>query len=235
MRVIVLSSNGYVRFLPGFAACWERYWPGQPATVVCYDVLPPPLPALFDVVSLGPQDACTWSGGLARYLATLDDEVIALFLEDYWLVQPVVGHAVAELVEFMETSQPNVAKIDLTDDRLKFPHAAWGNWYRQGLLRADPHAPYLFSFQVALWRRTALLANLRDAEDPWEAERNGSERWKGRDDVLVLGTLEPPVVYSQVAKARKPDLLRHEKLPPDEFARLSAAGVLRSWGFPSYV
>lgn len=228
MRVFVLTSNAYTRLIPAFCDRWLKYW-GRTIDVVHYDVAPdvPKIGNTFRLVQVGSQRELTWSAGLRRYLEQVSDELVVLFLDDYWLDRPVEASVVVQLEELMYTFL-NFVKFDLTDDRLRFPHESM-LFGRLPAVAAQPNAPFLGSYQAAIWRRHKLLSYLRDDEDAWQSERNVSDRMV-REGAPVFGLANPPVSYSQATKAGKPDLLRTDRFSPTELSELAERGLLVSWG-----
>jgi len=197
MRVFVFTSNAYTRFIPPFAKYFNQYWSDmQGVTVVGYDQLPPlPLPRNFLFVSLGKQSHYNWSSGVAAWLRQISDPTLIVMLEDYFLDRPVDIARLQTLATYMN-AHPDVAKIDLSDDRLKTPY----EFYEDGLIRSADDAPFQASLQAAMWRRDTLLRFLKEPESPWQFEKAGTRRmvvarkageWGG----LILGCQRPPLHY----------------------------------------
>ena len=176
MKIIVLTSNSYHHVLPGFAYCFNRYWPGQQPTVLHYDAPLPPLPSNFKTTGIGRQSDHTYSSGLMTYLTALPDHQFVLLLDDYWLSAPVDLARFFALIRMMH-DQPDVDKIDLTDDRLKYPHDLITPLLRRyPMIESHPEAPYQTSLQAAIWRTAFLLRFLNVGENAWDFEKLGTRR-----------------------------------------------------------
>jgi hypothetical protein len=97
---------------------------------------------------------------------------------------------------------PEIAKIDLTGDRLKVPHSEYGNVSGIELVESLDDAPFLTSIQAAIWRVDVLLRFLNDAENPWQFEKKGGGRMKRARTYKksaftgkILGTSTPLLTY----------------------------------------
>jgi hypothetical protein len=196
MRVIVLTSNHYVHCLPPFAYLFNKFWgKDQAVKVVRYDVRPPKLPDNFTNFAVGIQDKYSWSDGLIKYLTYHNNELVLLMLEDYFISSPAGKAMVKELWELMQ-HQPEIAKIDLSNDRLKVGHTDFNDY----LIKSDDDAPFQTSVQAAIWRKGFLLRFLKTAESAWQFEKRGTKRvikarQDGNFDGLILGCKQPPLSY----------------------------------------
>jgi hypothetical protein len=201
LDVVVLTSNKYVHCLPAFAYLFNRFWDaGQAVKVVRYDVRPPKLPGNFTNFAVGVQDDYTWSEGLQKYLAYHVSDLILLMLEDYFIDRPVDVKAIKIAWDYM-LKRPDIAKIDLTDDRLKVAHTDYmDNWTIGKYVQSADDAHFQTSTQAAIWRKDYLLRFLHPDENPWQFERRGTKRVKaarkaGEFDGLILGFKKPPLSY----------------------------------------
>lgn len=197
MQVVVLTSNNYVHCLPGFSYLFNKFWDaGQPVQVVRYDVRPPKMPGNFTNFAIGPQDDYTWSSGLLKYLTYHQSPLILLMLEDYFIDKPVDKAAIKRLWKMMQDN-PEIAKIDLSNDRLKVAHSDYDNGR---LILSDENAVYQTSVQAAIWRVDYLKRFLDPLESPWQFERRGTKRVikarkAGTFAGKILGCKVPPVSY----------------------------------------
>ena len=225
--VIVAASNDYVNCLRPFSYLFNKHWSAdQRVTVLRYDVRPPKLPPNFLNIAVGKQSDFTWSSGLKNFLRYINHPHVLLMLEDYWLTEKVDVKAIEYALSYME-KDARVVKIDLSGDRMKFPHKAHEN----GLVRSLDDAPYQASIQAALWRKDFLLDLLRDHETPWQFEKGGTARiiqmrdngWDGQ----ILGFENPPLKYVNGVggHGNRPGIIER-KLPSVFVKELERAGVL---------
>jgi hypothetical protein len=200
IKVVVPTSNKYVHCLPPFAYLFNRFWDaGQDVKIVRYDVRPAKLAGNFDTIALGKQEDFTWSQGLIKYLVYHTDDLILLMLEDYFIDKPVDVEAIEQCWHLMKW-QPEIAKIDLSGDRLKVGHSVYNTGTALQLVKSDDDAPFQTSTQAAIWRKDYLLRFLDPSEGPWQFEKKGTKRvikarQAGEFDGLVLGCKEPPLSY----------------------------------------
>lgn len=195
MRVFVPTSNKYVHCLPAFAYLFCKYYSRkQPVVVICYEKVPENLPPNFTIHQVGKQANYTWSSGMAKFLADIEDEQFVLIFEDCFITQPVDIYKIAMLGRYM-LACPRVVKIDLTGDRYRYTHDPFGVIEGVELVETAHDAPYQFSTQPAIWRRSHMLEFLDPRENPWQSERSGTwrimtARREGGWDGLILGGKE---------------------------------------------
>lgn len=194
MRIFVLTSDNYSHSVLPFAHLFNKYWSSEQEVIVAgYERFPSGLPANFFPYSIGKQadyPVNKWSDGLIKLLRDFkDDEVFALFLEDYWIVEPVHTTEVRMLYDYMVQFR-YVLKMDLyTDRRYAGGVQPYGKCGHIPLLKSDYNSQYHMSLMGGLWNRTNLLNILVPGESPWDVELSGTPRVASyKDDLLVLGT-----------------------------------------------
>lgn len=132
-----------------------------------------------------------WSDGLIDSLSQIDDDIIALMLEDFFICRRVDNSAIDSLADYMRMN-PDILKIDLTADRLYSGRALdVGYWGHCDLIETSWDTPYQWSLQAALWNRKHLLNNLRQELSPWDFELQDKKLPK----LQVLGTRQWPLRY----------------------------------------
>lgn len=199
MRAFVFTSDKTLWALQAFAHQWNKYVGPQWPVLVC-GFTPPTftLPDYFKFHSIGPfsdYPVDLWSDALMRVLYEVQDEIILFTMDDFWLARTADLKAIEDLAGYMRRSNPSVARLDLTTDRLYA-----GNLNEVGALgRLDLFTnaypvPYAMSFQNALWRRTELIKHLRPNESPWQSEIAGTRRME-ESGALVMGTRQAPMRY----------------------------------------
>lgn len=223
LEPIILTSNKYLHCLPAFAYLFNKFWSGQSAKVVRYEVRPPKLPDNFTNYAIGRQDQFTWSSGLLKYLDDHQGELILLMLEDYFINGMVKVNDIKMAWELM-LKYPEVAKIDLTDDRLKVAHSRWMD--SDTFILSGKDTLYQTSLQAAIWRVDFLKRFLDPTESPWQFEKLGTKRViESKDfDRFILGFKNPPLTYINAigGEGNNPGLWDNKKIPPwmvDELSR----------------
>lgn len=213
LRVVVPTSNKYVGIIPGFSHFLNKFWGAQiPVTVMRYDVRPPKTSQNFNNVAVGPQANYTWCSGLATYLAHPQaPRVFVMMLEDYYLTDDVDTAALQKLWQYI-CEHDEVVKIDLSGDRMKFPHQPYSDRGLEGLkvIRSDDSANFRGSIQAAIWKTSYLLKHLNADWDPWQFEKHGC-----RDGAVILGTEEPILKYVNAVggAGNKPGEYDRKKIP----------------------
>lgn len=223
MKTIVLTSNGYLNVLPGFAYLFNKFYPNQEVTVVRYDVRPPKLPDNFKNFAIGKQDDYSWSGGLKYYLSQIDDEFVLLMLEDYYLDKLVNKDVIDALIDVIERNK-DIVKIDLTDDRLKVEHSDYKNIKYLSefgvktikTIQSSINAPFLASVQSAIWRKDFLESILNTKDNAWQFEKNKRTKdYLKKHNGVILGCVNPPMSYVNAVggEGHKPGEYDLKKMP----------------------
>ena len=226
MQISVLTSNGYVKILPGFAYLFNKFYPDQKVTVVRYDVRPPKLPDNFNNYAIGNQADYTWSGGLRVYLDTLEDKHILLMLEDYYLDKPVDVEKIHN-IHGMMLEDERIVKVDLTDDRLKVDYT---DYHTNDFIVSDLNTPFLASVQAAIWRVDFLKAILNKNDNAWQFEKNKrTKTYLNKNKAVILGSHKPPMSYINAVggEGNKPGEYDLKKIPQWMIEELKANNV---WG-----
>lgn len=222
MNLYVMVSNKYIHCLPPFGYLFAKYWgTSQPVTVVGYEARPTKiLPRNFHFVSIGKQETHTFSSGLMTFFSRVRDDYFMLMLEDYFLDFPV-RRATIDQCEQVMLDNPDVVKIDLTDDRQRFEHEETdvGKAYGIRFIQSTPGAAYQGSLQAAIWRRDFLLQFLNPKEDAWMMEKNFTRRCitARRDGFAgkILGMKQHPVHYvnAKGGEGTMPDMWARKRFP----------------------
>lgn len=219
MRIIVATSNKYAHLMVGFAYLWNKYG-GQalPVTVLHYEVAPPPLPSNFSNVQVGRQGEYSWSGGIRKYLKSIDDERVLFMLEDYWLIDHL-RHGWLRFADDYMAAWPEVQKVDLCSDRQGHAHSD----YSAEFIRAE-HDNCLTSVMAAIWRRDFFLDCLGNHDEtPWAFEVDGTHRLWQRE-YMILGLKTPAVLYKLAVRNGRLDNLILEDRSAAEVAELAELG-----------
>ncbi|MHC4711080.1 MAG: hypothetical protein ACYTA3_11840 [Planctomycetota bacterium] len=223
--VYVCTADKYLWALKPFAYLFNIFWSSmQPVTILGYNTPDFALPPNFDFKSLGEdggQDK--WSDGIIRALRGIEDELLVLLLDDYWLTRTADNTGVATLADYVY-QHPNVLRMDLTTDRLytggMFEVESYGHY---DIVETPPGSSYQMSLQAGIWRRKLLLALLQPGMSPWAVELQTSPP----ENMRALGTRQNPVKYANVFQGGNPDnLLNLEQLPKEHVDYMRGQGWL---------
>lgn len=189
--VVVLTCDKYLDTLRGFAYLFNKYWyHEQPVLVVGYANPTFQLPPNFTFLSIGQDEGVgKWSNGLIRFLHHKDcPDLFTLFLEDYWLIDPVDTKSVATAATYMRATN-NVLKFDLALERAGSARVLpVGQLGKMKLLESDPHSMYHMSLYIGMWKRDLLKKILIANETPWDVEIAGTVRLRADLRLKVMGT-----------------------------------------------
>lgn len=218
MKTFVMTSDGRLSCLPGFAYLYNKYWGADHEVIVCGFAAPEfDLPANFTFLSLGPQEnypVGKWSNALIKTLLHFPKEdVISLALEDYWLVEPVNRTVVAMAVDYMRQYR-NTLKFDLcAERRYAAGSTPYGDLGGVPLVKSDPNSAYHMSLWWGLWNREMLLRVLNLDYSPWDIEIRGtSELAAYGDEIVVVGAVSDPwpLRHTDIYRANRPGILLEE-------------------------
>jgi hypothetical protein len=236
LEVTVLTSNNYLRCLPPFAYLFNKFWSNQqPVKVVRYEIRPNNLPANFSNYAIGQQSDYTWSSGLIKYLKYHNGDLALLMLEDYFIDNLVDTRAIRAAWDYMNR-HPEIAKIDLSGDRLKVPHTPYVHptlGIDSPAIQSAPDSPFQTSLQAAIWRKDFLLRFLNPKESPWQFEKMGTKRVirareAGEFEGLILGFKNPPLSYVNAigGEGQNPGEWDRKKIGPGLWGELAGRGLV---------
>jgi hypothetical protein len=189
----ILTNNHHLFLLPGFAHLWNKYC-GSQVVVFGFDK-PIGLPNNFYFQSLGAQlPASKWSNGLIQMLDRIGHLHFILMLEDYWLYQSIDANRINKLANLMND---DILRIDLSGNRASYKSAVE---IMPGIVETPLGTPYQMSFQAAIWHKDNLRRILRNGENPWQSEIEGSKRV---DNLRVLGTRPATMHYQPVWRTQQ--------------------------------
>lgn len=191
--VYVLTNNNHLWLFPGFTYLWNKYC-GSQVVVFGFDK-PTGLPNNFYFQSLGPQlPASKWSNGLLKMLDSIGHLHFILMLEDFWLYQPVDKQRINQAAKLMND---DVLRIDLSGNRASYKSAVE---IAPGVVETPLGTPYQMSYQAAIWHKENLRKVLRNGENPWQSEINGSQRI---GNLQVWGTKPAALHYQPVWRSQR--------------------------------
>jgi hypothetical protein len=196
MRTVVFTSDTHNWLLKGFFHQWKKYAKCDFLDVeVAGFTKPEGLPDDVSFYSLGKfadYPVNKWSDAVIKYLNSVQDELIMILLEDYWLMRPINKQALFMAYGFMD-NHPDVIRFDVAADRMfsKDCHYA-GSYF--GFDLCTGKGQYSLSFQASIYRRKQLLEIMKPGESPWQAELNGTDRLN-KSHYQVVGTFQWPINY----------------------------------------
>jgi hypothetical protein len=200
--VMLITNDHHLPLLRGFSYLWNKYaGDDKPVTIFGFSLPPFMMPSNFTFKSLGTQlPVSEWSRGLRRAILQFGQKHFILMLEDFWFYDRVDWKIINLVAKRMDDS---VLRIDLAGNRAALsPHKLTTIDTIDGydVIEAAPETPYQMSYQAGIWHGANLLKVLRDTENPWESEVNGSHRV---GDLRVIGTQPAAMHYQPVYRAKR--------------------------------
>ncbi len=129
----------------------------------------------LDIISatgIPSQGEMPWSMRLKKVLEEVKTEYVLLFLDDFFLEEPVNEGIITKCLNYMDENE-NIAVFYFTPPaRGTFREDT--KYY--GFTAMEAKTPYRLNCQVGLWRKSYLVSYLREHEDPWHFETLGSIR-----------------------------------------------------------
>jgi len=220
MKIIVPTSDKYIKFLKGFIYMFNKYWPNKAyVTVVGYGPPSFDLPNNFKFVSVGKQSEYgrDWTTALIPYFKQLPDEYFMLILEDFYPLgvdEPLLHKAEKHMAEGIE-------KIHLTNfNRRHFKEekdADFNIWGQE--------AKYRLSLQPSLIRKDHFLRYLLPGKNIWEYETNFED--PRNDGAQILVSKEDIVPCSNVVTGGKGGLYPSQisKIKKEDFDVIKSLGL----------
>lgn len=144
MKIIMMSCDKYKCLTPAFNHCINKYFSDKCVIEYVYG-----------------NDL--WTKRLREKLESMLDDYVLLMLDDMLIREPVRLDLIEDAIKVLETDE-RVAVINFEKNyREAYPYSE--NWLEQ------KHGQvYLHSCQPSIWRRTALIDNLKYDENAWAWE-----------------------------------------------------------------
>ena len=166
VAVLVVSCDKYADLWRPFFDLFFHYWSDCPFPVYLLSNS-----ATVDIagvrgIHVGPD--ASWSDGLLRALAQIEENYVFLFLEDLLLTEPVDTAAVETVLAWFVSSQGNYIRLN----GFPPPDAALSDTVGT----VAPGTIYRTATVLSVWRRQMLAELLRPGESAWEFETAGSVR-----------------------------------------------------------
>lgn len=134
----------------------------------------------------------SWGKNLANYLSTLTDDYIILGDDDFFLSKKVNIDEFYKLFVFMNWYK-NVCCVKLCNS--SFHNLEEYDIVSGSICLLKETSPWTAVVQYCLWDREVLIELLRQCENPWEFETEGSRRLN-KSGKRVIFSLNAPFIYS---------------------------------------
>ena len=164
--IIMMSCDKYKCLTPVFNHCVDKYYPNHSKIEYVYG------------------NDC-WSKRLREKLENITDEYVLFLLDDMLIRQPIREDLIEDAIKTLKEDK----KVAVINFEKNYRPA---NNYSNNWLEQKQNQIYLHSCQPSIWRRTALIDNLRKDEDAWSWELTCvNNKWKyliNKDiDIINIG------------------------------------------------
>ena len=211
MKLVVLTCDTHSWIIPIFNYFYKKYWFDSPYQLeIVTEINHIELPTINGTVFYAGRES--WSSRLINYLEQSSDNKFLITLEDY-LIKSTVDTFRVNLAEKLCRGS-NVGYVRLSNGPYKYfrkhpAHSFPINGFRQYPVRDR----FSMVAHMAFYEKQFLLDVLRDGEDIWQAENNGTSRLRGLDSKWEVYWPEVNVVdYAQNGGLIKKGLFRPEVL-----------------------
>lgn len=187
MRVVILTCDKYTWMVPIALHFYRKYWPDNPhqtEIVTETDHIDGIVYYINDI---------SWSSRLINYLNQSKEGKFLLIMEEHF-IEKLVDTKRVRIAEELCTGNVGCVRLNAPDKH--FEHNAVKTDVKD--FREYPlDKQYSMSMQTAIWQKRYLLDVLREKEDIWQTEIDGSERLKKlKSKWRILWTETPIIDYT---------------------------------------
>lgn len=198
-----MVSDKHLNCLKPFCYLWQKHWAQRhvyhhPVTIYGYTEPTFQIPSNFGFRSLGDfkdYPVNRWSNGFLKALDYIEDDIVLLLLEDYFMLRDVDVQGVLVFEKYM-LEHPEVFRFDLTLDRAQTAGIQpYGSYKHYDLVISNTTLPYNFSTQAGLFRKDMLKQLVLPNESAGEMEMYANGRLQHHPEWQVLGSKQQPMRY----------------------------------------
>ena len=189
VSILVVSFDGYQDLWYPYYHCLFKYWPDCPYPIFHgsnYLVYPDPR---IKSIQIGPD--LDYSSNLLAMIDRIETPWIILSIEDELLSSQINTARFTNLIEVAQNNQVGYLKLSANT-----PPWAFTKDKTQEMGPLPKGVKYRATMGFALWNKNVLIRLLRQGENAWEFERNGSRRSNS--------FIEPFYCFSSTAKSNPP-------------------------------
>lgn len=185
MKIIISTCNRYKFLIPIFMHFYKKNWPDNPYQTEIITETDHIDGTIFYTGGV------SWGSGIINYLKQSKEGKFLLILEDYMIDEIIDTKRIAHAESLCEG---NVGCVRLNaPDKWFTRHAIPANTC-EGFKEYPLDKQFSVSLQTAIWQKAYLLDVLRDGENPWQTEIDGSERLKKLTSKWRILWPETPII-----------------------------------------
>ena len=118
-----------------------------------------------------------WTNRLKRVLNQIEEKYIIFIQEDMWFGKKVPEKVLRQIIDYTEQNDLKLVKLHSTDAyKTKEINIDFSGFQLSEVIKED--SEFIMYHQVSIWDKNFLYEQLKDNEDPWRNEREGSKRLK---------------------------------------------------------
>ena len=166
-RVLISSCDDYSDLWEPLLQSYNKFWPDCPWKV---NILTDSSRHYgYDCVITSLKDNLPWSSVLINCLENIEEEAVLLTLDDFFLKKRIDTYKLLNLYNSFCSDEVDVLRlVPRPSPKIKKRNSSFSI--------IGSSEPYRVSTQASFWKVPVLLEILKDGENPWEFEINGSKR-----------------------------------------------------------
>ena len=190
VSVVFCTCDAYSDLWENFFKLFRKYWPQFDGEIILNTESKPfSYPGLNISTPLNCSKDASWSERLSMASDRAKGEFLLIFLDDFYLKGPVKAQRFAETVAFMKDN-PETVSITY----LKEPGGFKPVKELEGFAWRKHFSLYKMTAHISLYRKAYLQKTLRDDENAWRFEVNGTVRtWFKRGDFICAQSEFEPI------------------------------------------
>jgi len=171
LTILVNSCDKHSEAWPPFFELMKKMWPAAQYPLVlntetkgfCYPGM--------EIKVINIPKSKSWSDRLKKVLAAVDTPFVLMFLEDFFLLEPVNDEMFQRCLQHMRENS-DIGCISLHNT----PEGKVSSTELENFAQLDRNSEYRVNCQIGLWRTEVLRKILRSHESAWDFEVWGSKR-----------------------------------------------------------
>lgn len=178
MKLFVPTSDQYSHLIPLFISLMKEYWPKQETIFLTYKYQKID-EENFKTISLGKQ-LKSWTDPLREYFESIDDQLVALTLEDMIPITPVDIKKIEILKNWILNKK--ASKAIMHNHLNIYAEVSKEN---KDIMILNPNAPYRCTIHPSIWDREYLIEYLKPNRSLWDFEILGSQEMKQDNKTII--------------------------------------------------
>lgn len=190
LTIVISSCDDYSDIWSPFFTLLKRYWDPIEYPIVFNTETKKATANGLNIRTINSDKDWSWSKRLRNVISQIDSQYVLLILDDFFLYDNVEGQKIEHCVSWMSRDR-RIANITFfktgIDGIAKKSHPGFALKRRKSLYKVNAVA--------GIWRKSKLLKYLKDDENAWQFEQNGTERsWRSFDKFYYLSDDDAKII-----------------------------------------